>query len=211
MKRSLGSLMVSTALLALSACGGDDAPTVTVDDLPAGRHVVSLGDANSPTVGKYYAAADGSRLLVVADATDRAQQLYRRSGNGAWVAVPPAAQDQTVTLLRSDALPATSALDAAALAGRYVAAVATGVVATFDVSASGAIVAGASACKLSGTLAAGVLPNTLQFRLAASGCGAALPASATGVLAVDSDYAPTRFRLVGDGSGQLVDLWAFAE
>ncbi len=177
-----------------------------MDDLPAGRYVVSLGDANAPTVGKYYAASDGSRLLVTADGTDRAQQLYRRSGTGSWVAVPAPAQDLTVTLLRSDALPATATLDPAALAGRYVTQVAAGVVADFRIVASGGIVAGASACKLSGQLAAGLLPNTLKLNLATTGCGTALPASATGVLVVDSDYAPAKFRLVGDGGNQLVDL-----
>jgi hypothetical protein len=212
MHRSFGCLAVSAALLALSACGGDDdTPTVTVDDLPAGRYVVSLGDANAPTVGKYYAAGDGSRLLAVADGTDRAQQLYRRSGQGPWVAVPASSQDVAVTLLRSDARPAASAVDAAALAGSYVAQVATGVVASFRIEATGAIVALDTACKLSGTLSAGVLPATLKLSLAAAGCSTALPASATGVLVVDSDDAPARFRMLGDGSGQVVDLWAFAE
>jgi hypothetical protein len=213
MKRSHASLVVSAAVLALSACGGSDEsqPQVTVDDLPAGRYVVSLGDANAPTVGKYHAASDGSRLLVTADGTDRVQQLYRRSGNGAWVAVPAPAQDVAVTLLRSDARPAAGAVEAAALAGSYVAQVATGVVASFRIEATGAIVAGATACKLSGTLSAGVLPATLKLSLASSGCGTALPASTTGVLVVDSDDAPARFRLLGDGSGQVVDLWAFAE
>lgn len=212
MHHRFGFLAVSAALLALSACGGDDdTPTVTVDDLPAGRYVVSLGDANAPTVGKYYAAGDGSRLLAVADGTDRAQQLYLRSGQAPWVAIPASSQDVAVTLLRSDARPAAGAVVAAALAGSYVAQVATGVVASFRVEATGAIVAGATACKLSGPLSTGVLPATLKLSLASSGCGTALPASATGVLVVDSDDAPARFRLLGDGNGQVVDLWAFAE
>ena len=80
-------LCLSALALGLSGCGDDD-PVVTVDDLDTGAYVVSVGDANAPTVGRYFAAADGSRLLVLEDATTRAQQSYRRAAGGSWVAVP---------------------------------------------------------------------------------------------------------------------------
>lgn len=214
MKRTSAVLALSAAVLALSACGGSDddappAPKVTVDDLSTGSYVVSLGDANAPTVGKYYAAADGSRLLVVTDATDQSKQLYRRAAGEAWVAAPASDKDVTVTLLNSNAT-VSSAPALTAMAGSYVTLVATGVTATFTVSAAGDITAGASACKLSGKLAAGTLPSTLKLSLTTSGCGT-LPATSTGVAAVDSDYAPSRFRMVADNGTQVVDLWAFAE
>ncbi len=211
MKRISFLAALPALLLALAGCGGSDdpKPTVKVDELAAGRYVVSLGDAGAPTIGKYYAASDGSRLLVVADASDRGQALYRRSGNGGWAAVPPVATDVSVTLLRSDALPATAAPDLPALAGSYVTQ-AAGTAAVFNIDAAGTIRAGSSSCKLSGQLAAGALPGTLKLQLATSGCGT-LPASATGVATLDGDYAPARLRLLADDGKQPVDLWAYAE
>ncbi len=213
--------MLSAVLLALAACGGSDdatAPTppatptppkITVSDLPTGSYVVSMGDINAPTVGKYYAAADGSRLLVVADAADRATQLFRKAGSDAWVVAPGSNLDVNVTLLRSDATQAATPT-LASLAGNYVTLVATGVTASFSVNAAGDITAGSSTCKLSGKLAANTLPGSLKLTLTTVGCGA-LPASSTGVVTADADYAPARFRLVADSGTLVVDLWAFAE
>ncbi|CAN5774457.1 hypothetical protein BH11PSE8_BH11PSE8_28850 [soil metagenome] len=210
MNRTSGTAALGVVVLALSACGSDDStPRVTVDDLAAGSYVVSIGDANAPTVGKYYASADGSRLLVVADATDHAQQVYKKAANQAWVAAPAVAQDVTVTLLRSGAVTANT-VALASLAGHYVTSVATGITASFDIDASGAITAGTSACKLSGRLSPGKLPNTLVLDLTTSGCGT-LPAASTGVLVIDADYAPASYRLVAESGTQLLDLWAFSE
>ncbi len=213
-RRSCGVLALSAVMLVVSACGGSDddgAPSakVTVDDLSSGSYIVSLGDANAPTVGKYYAAADGSRLLAVADANGVSTQLYRRAAGDRWIAAPAATKDVTVTLLRNDALVANT-VALASVAGSYVTQVASGVVASFTVSAAGDITAGATACKLSGKLSAGTLPNTLKLGLTSSGCGT-LAASSTGIAAMDSDYAPAKFRILTDDGTQVVDLWAFAE
>jgi len=222
MNRTFRIWTLSALVSALAACGGGDhdagpgptaeqpaQPKVAVQDLPTGTYVVSLGDASAPTVGKYYAAEDGSRLLAVADGTDRADRLYRRSAQEAWVAVPPSATDVSVTLLRSDAIPATTPAPAS-LAGTYVALVSAGTTARLSVNASGDITAGASACKLSGKLAANALPGTMKATLAMAGCGA-LPASSTGVATFDKDYLPAKFRLLSDDGIRAIDLWAFAE
>nr|WP_315201586.1 hypothetical protein [uncultured Albidiferax sp.] len=208
MNRMYGGFSLLALVCALAACGGDDGPKVAVTDLPAGNYTVSVGDANAPTVGKYYAAADGSRLLVLADSNDQATQVYRRAAGANWVGVPAAGQDTSVALLRSDALPVAS-VNLAALAGNYTTALAAGGVARFAVNASGDITASTSACKLSGKLTAGALPNTLALKLSAQSCGS-LPASSTDVLAVDADYAPA-LRLVADNGVQLLDLWAYRE
>lgn len=211
MKHMNGLMALAATALVLSACGGGDdkQPQVTVDDLATGSYVVAVGDANAPTVGKYYAGADGSRLLVLADSSDRANQLYRKEAGKAWVGIPVSDKDVSVTLLRSSLTP-TATVTAAALAGSYATLVATGVTASFTVKANGDISAGTSACKLSGKLSAGKLPNTLQLNLSAQGCGSP-PSSSTGVLVVDTDYAPAPFRLVADNGAQTLDLWAFAE
>ena len=235
MNRTFGWMAACSAALLLAACGGGGnsngflpgattpasttpaptgpaaTPKLSVDDLPTGSYIVSTGDAGAPTVGKYYAAADGSRLLVFGDSDDRARQAYRRDAGGAWVGVPASDKDVAVTLLQSHAV-ADAGVDASKLAGRYRTQTTAGVVADFSVTAEGAIVAGSSACKLSGKLSAGVLPNTLKLSLSASteACGG-LPATASGVLALDTDYAPARFRLLADNGSQLVDLWAYAE
>ncbi|WP_213954603.1 hypothetical protein [Variovorax sp. dw_954] len=214
------------AALLMTACGGGGGnsglflpttttptaakPTVSVDDLSTGSYVVSTDDANAPTIGKYYAAADGSRLLVFSDSDDRAKRVYRRDAGGAWVGVPAADKDVQVTLLQSNALPAAT-VDLATLAGSYAVQVATGVSASLAVAADGTITPGAaSACKLSGKLSAGTLPRTLKLALSTSGCSG-LPATASGVLVVDSDYAPASFRLLADDGAQVIDLWAFKE
>ena len=96
MNRHLLCAGTAAAALALTACGGDGdaapaAPsaTVTVDDAAPGAYAVSVGTADTLTVGKYYAAEDGSRLVVLQGTDDRATQLYRRAATGgAWTAVP---------------------------------------------------------------------------------------------------------------------------
>lgn len=234
-RTSQRGLVVGAVALLLAACGGGGggggfqvlppssgspgtptqpaAPKVVVDDLPAGSYVVSSGDINAPTVGKYYAAADGSRLLVFGDIDDRAKQSYRRSGSSAaWIAVPPSDKDVTVTLLQSNAVPAAAAA-LATLAGRYRMQTPGGAMADFSVSAEGVIAPGSSACKLAGKLSAGVLPNTLKLDLAAgsSDACAGVPAVSSGVAVFDSDYAPAKLRLVADNGTQLFDLWAYAD
>ncbi len=213
-------LVVAAAALSLSGCGGngdDSTPAanastpakVAVEDLPSGSYVVSVGDVDAPTVGKYYAGPDGSRLLVLANGSDKASQLYRRAPAGDWVAVPAALGDVSVKLLRSSTAPARTPA-VSALAGRYAVLVDRGMPATFTVSAAGDIVPGASVCKLSGKIAQNALTGTLKADLATAGCGT-LPATSTGIATTDDDYAPSRFRLVADSGTQLVDLWAFAE
>ena len=122
--RSHSSLIVTAAALlglGLSGCGGssssDDSSSVAVDDLPAGRYVVAVGDASAPTAGKYYAAGDGTRLLVLSDGDDRATQTYRRAAGQSWQAVP-ATSGAPVTLLSHSVLPGPSpTLAVASIAG----------------------------------------------------------------------------------------------
>ncbi len=196
----------------LAACGNnDDAdPKLSVDNLNEGAYTVSTGNADAPTVGRYLAAADGSRLLVVGDDNGVARNLYRRTGSGDWVAVPPVGQDTRISLLRQDPLVvATPTL--ASVAGHYVTTSPPEGAASFSITTDGRIVADAtSACRLTGTLGTGVLPGTLKLELATSGCGE-LPTSSTGVLSVDPDLAPASFRLIADDRSKVIDLRAFAE
>lgn len=225
----------TAALLLLGACGGGggggstvfppialpappeepgagDGPRVSVDELGSGSYVVSTGDADAPTVGKYYAAANGARLLVLGGHDDVASQAYRRNDAPAarWTAVPAPDRDVNVALLQHQALK-TAELAATALAGRYVSQVAGGEATAFRITADGQLSAEAGFdCRLSGALAVGVLPGTLMLELHTQGC-ATLPASAKGVLVADADYAPARFRLLADDGERLVDLWAYTE
>lgn len=198
--------------LTMAACGSNDNddPKVIVDNLNEGAYTVSTGTADTPTVGRYLAAADGSRLLVVGDDNGLARSLYRKTGNGDWVAVPPVSQDTRLSLLRQDPLVvATPTL--AGIAGHYVTTSPSGGAASFSITTDGRIVADAtSACRLTGTLGAGALPGTLKLELSTSGCGE-LPTSSTGVLSVDPDLAPASFRLIADDRSKVIDLRAFAE
>ncbi|QJD92629.1 hypothetical protein HH213_22580 [Duganella dendranthematis] len=211
MNRSL-TLLAGAAALLLSACGSSNdvpAPEVKVTELAAGAYAVSAGDAANPTAGKYYAAADGSRLLVLNNSGQQASALYRRDGNGSWQMTPAATQNTTLDLLNSSATPSTT-VTVSALARSYSVRLSSGATAAFSVSSSGDIVAGSTSCKLSGKLSASTLPNTLKASLSTSGCGD-LPAQSDGYLVVDGDYAPAVFRLLTYSGSTLVDLWAYAE
>jgi hypothetical protein len=225
MNRKLATVAALAAVLALAACGGGSSnggggggsgapapssPKVTVQDLAPGSYIVSVGDANAPTVGKYYAGPDGSRLLALANKDDRLDKLFKRDpGASSWSVVPAVEQDLQLSLLRSDPLVAQGA-DPATLAGSYATALSDGAPARFAIAAGGAITALDTACKLSGQLSAGMLPSTLKLSLGASGC-AGLPATSSGVLVIDSDYAPARFRLIADDGAKALDLWAYKQ
>jgi hypothetical protein len=199
--------------LLLTACGNsnDDASKVkvSVTELAAGAYVVSAGDAANPDAGKYYAAADGSRLLVLNNNAQQASVIYRRDVNGGWQATPAATANTSLELLNSIATP-SKMINVTDLARSYTVRLAAGTVAAFSVSAGGDIVAGGTSCKLSGKLAATALPNSLKLSLATAGCGD-LPAQSDGYLVVDSDYAPAAFRLLAYGGTAPLDLWAYAE
>ncbi|GGY60051.1 hypothetical protein [Pseudoduganella albidiflava] len=203
-------------LLLLSACGSSDdqpeepaPPALTVTELAPGAYAVATGDAANPSSGTYYGGADGSRLLVLDDSAGQASAMYRRDGNGGWQGAPGSAAGTTVELLNSNAIPA-AALAVAPFAGSYAVRLADRTVALFSVTAGGDLVAGGTACKLTGKVAPSVLPNALKLTLATAGCGD-LPAQSDGYLVADTDHAPAAFRLVAPGKSAPVDLWAFRE
>ena len=204
-------ILAATALL-LAACGSSNEPAkpaVKVTDLAAGMYAVSSGDAANPTVGRYYAAADGSRLLVLNNSAQQASTLYRRDAGGSWQMTPAATQDTSLELLNSSSLP-SSVLNFTAIARSYTVRLSSGAAAAFSINANGEIVAGSTSCKLSGKLATSSLPNTLKASLTAASCGD-LPAQSDGYLVVDSDYAPAAFRLLTYSGSTPLDLWAYAE
>jgi hypothetical protein len=203
-------ILAGFAFLLLAGCGSDDrndgAPAIRVTDLAAGNYTVGAGDAADPTVGKYYAAADGSRLLVLNDAGDAATAIYRRDGTGPWRATGTTA---SLDLLGSNAVPA-QALALSAIAGNYTVRLADGSAAAFSVNGAGEIVPGRTACRLSGNVTASPFQSTLKVALAAAGCGT-LPAASDGYLVADGDYAPAAFRVLAYTDAAVVDLWAYKD
>lgn len=197
--------------LLLAACGSshDDAPAIRVTDLPAGAYAVGTGDAAAPAAGKYYAGADGSRLLVLDNAAQQATAIYRRDGDAPWQRTPAVTGDTALELSSSQAI-AAGPLNPTAIAGSYVVRLASGNAAAFSIDGKGAIAAGGTACKLSGKVAVGSLPNVLKLTLATAGCGD-LPAQSDGYLVADTDHAPASFRLLTFGASAPVDLWAYLE
>jgi hypothetical protein len=203
--------------LLLSACSGgsddgpgvDDTPAVSVSELAAGSYSVSAGDVANPTAGKYYAAADGNRLLVLNDGAQQATAMYRRDGNGKWQMTPAPKENTTLELLNSSPM-SSHVVSITAVAGVYSVRLAAGVVASFAVNAGGDIVPGNTGCKFSGKLTSTTLPDALKLSLATAGCGD-LPAQSEGFLVVDEDYSPAAFRLVTPGSTAPVDLWAYPD
>ncbi|QLQ33533.1 MAG: hypothetical protein HZT40_20215 [Candidatus Thiothrix singaporensis] len=201
------------ALLLLSACnGGSDSSSAAsapnVEDLTTGVYTVSTGDANAPTVGKYYSGFNGDRLLVLNGSNDQATQLYQRQGNNVWESTPT--QSATVTLLRHDAALTAGNIAVSSFAGNYVTQAAQGINASFTVSSGGVISANATDCKISGQLSAGSMPDTLKLNLKTVNCGS-LPSSSSGYLMADNDYAPAAFRLLTVSGQQIVDLWSYAD
>jgi hypothetical protein len=219
MKLNVPSCAAILMPLLLAACGSshDNEPAapaaakVSVTELAAGVYAVGSGDAAAPTVGKYYAAADGARLLLLNNSAQQAGALYRRdAGSSAtWQMTPAPTQDTKLDLLNSNAIPST-VVNIASVARSYSVRLASGAAAAFSINSSGDIVAGATNCKLSGKLTASSLPNALKASLTASGCGD-LPAQSEGYLVVDGDYSPAVFRLLTYSGNTLVDLWSYAE
>lgn len=201
---------LALAVILLAACSHDsERDRVQVQDLAAGSYLVAVGNVDAPTVGRYYSGSDGSRLLALWDSDDHVNQIYRRNESEEWIAIPAESGKVEVTLLRSS--PTTVANpDIASLAGRYSSLVSQDLLATYSIQANGDIVAGASACKLSGKLNPNTLPGTFKLQLSSINCGS-LPASSTGVLTIDADDKPAVFRLTADDGAQVVDLLAFAE
>lgn len=215
MKLVRGITLFAAAAAALSACGGNgykkDSTVVdpAFDEIGSGAFIVSVGDSEAPSVGKYYAADDGAALLVLQDASESATQLFRRVSGGDWIAVPAMGGESAVPLLIGSPVPAES-LDMASLIGSYVTQVGTDLVATFSIEPDGHLRAGNSACQLTGQLEPGSLPNTLAITLSAQDC-ADMPSSSTGVLIADQDYDPAVFRMLSDDGQVIADLWVYAE
>ena len=209
------SIIAATTLsvLLLAACHDDEpeaaAASVTVGNAPmaAGNYLVSIGDENSPTSGRLYQTANGSRMLIVNDAGDLASAIYTSSTNGVWQRVPPAPQGEHIELQQSSAMPGSSSQ----LAGDYSTLV-QGVATGFSLASDGKISASANVgCKLSGQLdAAEFSPGVRKLSLTFSQC-ATLSGTLSGVLIQDADYAPARLRMVLDNGTQITELWAYAE
>ncbi|MEC5384850.1 hypothetical protein VVD49_03905 [Uliginosibacterium sp. H3] len=208
--------------LALAACGGNDngnsgntatsttEAKVSVTALGAGSYDVVLGDESTPTVGHYYAAADGSRYLIVDDSNALATAVYKDAADGSWKRVPASASDVSISFLSNSTSTTLKAIDLNALARSYVALVQGSAVA-FSLSADGKIVASSSAsCKLNGTVGADVVQGARKLSLSTAGCGA-LPATLQGLMIADGDYAPAVLRFVLDDGSQITELWAYAE
>ncbi|HEX8406281.1 MAG TPA: hypothetical protein VF670_16790 [Duganella sp.] len=215
LNRAIHRSVIVLAVVLLSACGSNSSsddvagPVVKVTELAAGTYAVSVGDAANPSAGTYYAAADGSRLLVLNNSAEQASTLYRRDAGGAWRMTPAPTQNISMELLNSN-LATSSVISISGIARSYAVRLPSGAAAAFSINAGGDIVAGGTSCKLSGKVLASALPNTLKASLAASGCGD-LPAQSEGYLVVDSDYAPAAFRLLTYSGSALTDLWAYAE
>ncbi|TJZ69010.1 hypothetical protein [Chitiniphilus eburneus] len=203
--------------LLLAACGDDSstppspppAPRISVDALPAGSYTVAIGDTDALEVGQYYTGSDGSRLLIVNDADETARTVYRQSAGGVWSAVPAPKADTTIQLQTYETR-SSPLVDPAQLAGDYAVALTGGDTATFTLSATGEISPRGNGCRIAGTTGAGKLPGVLSVALTATNC-AGLPASASGALFADPDYAPARLRLVMDDGTKVVDLWAYPD
>lgn len=205
-------LMASLALVACNG-GGDAGPSVSVPELAPGSYVVNAGTADAPVPGRYFSGSDGSRVLVLNNAAEQAERIYRRaSTSAAWVAVPAATADVSISLQASHKQAAPPALTVGQLVGRYVTQLGPGVWAQFNVAADGSISAGAaSSCKLSGRLESQGGAGGLALSLTASGCGSAVPASSSGFALADVDELPARMRLLADDGRTMLDLRAFSE
>lgn len=204
------TIIAGLSALLLGACGSHDsddtAPAIRATELATGTYAISAGDAAAPSTGKYYAAADGSRLVVLNNDQDKAVSIYRRDGNGPWRASPAST---SLELLNNNPVTVRT-ISTSAIVGNYAIRLAGGAVATFSVDGTGHVVPGATACKVSGKLAASPFQPALTLALSTSGCGD-LPAESNGYLLADGDYAPAAFRLLTYTDKGVLDLWAYSD
>lgn len=193
----------------LTACMDSSTPRISIDSLPAGSYTVSMGEAESPTVGQYFATSTGERLLLVQNDELQSQVLYRSNDGTVWKRVPSSGQDSIVHFLRSESLGLDDS-SLASLAGQYSVLV-DGSAVALTVDKQGVISpASASGCQLAGKVASTELAGFYSLSISSSAC-TSLPTSLSGRLIVDSADSPARLRMVLDNGSQLTELWAYAE
>jgi hypothetical protein len=199
--------------LLLTACNAFDSDTssqaaggVAVPALAAGSYTVMLGPESAPVVGQYHAGADGTRQLIVDGDDAQARAVYKGAADGSWRVVPTGGD---VSFLKTLPLSLAST-ELSSLAGNYTTRVNDAAV-RFSLAANGMLdPAKGESCQLSGQVNSEWLPGVHKLQLKSSGCNG-LPASAQGLLIVDPEYAPARFRIVVTDATSLGELWAYLD
>jgi hypothetical protein len=222
MKRLASPTLSLCFALVLAACSGShndssaDTSTTSTDDgtssvstssasLESGTYTVDLGDESSPSVAQYFAASDGTRLLIINDSSDAASVVYKATASGVWTRVPASGNSISTTFLSTQSL-SLSTFTLSDVAGSYATRV-DGSTVSFTLASDGTITAGSSSCKITGSMGDTMVQGVRKLTLVTSGCST-LPSTATGVAILDGNYAPIKLRFVADNGSTLIDLWA---
>jgi hypothetical protein len=202
-------VIAASFLVACDDNGGKSSTAkLTVDELESGRYTVSVGDENSPSIGKYYAGNGNSRFVFVEGVDGKVAQIYRRTQNGEWTAVPNSRDDTTIKLVNS-----TPVLDQniglAELPSGFVTKTSLDQVVKFALGSNGRLTAEAGDCHIVGTVSEGDIEGLLAVALTSENCD--LPEEMDGVLVIDDDYQPAVFRLIASRGEEIMDLWIYQE
>lgn len=212
----------------LAACGGsdgDDPQKLQVPELQASNAAANLRVAVDDGVGgvlpgRYLAADNGQRLLLLTDAQGRMTSLLvRDSRQSAWqVRAGTAPKGAVVFSTTTDDTAAAGqvlALGDVAVQAHphgYAMRGAQGQEVVWTVDAQGVLSAPeGAACPITGQVSASGMPQALQLQLEdRKACLGGAP-QWRGWLLRDADDAPAAFRMVSaDGSSPAVDQWVFA-
>lgn len=212
MQRCLWILLLG---LVLSACHDDNndrqqqsaGKPEPVPALAAGTYSVSIEtEQELPTVGKYYAGTDGSKLVVLNDAQDRAQIVMHYD-----VATKTWHSNQNDKNLKLEFAHyekiADQKLNLNELVGRYTLSLADGSSIPVEVKAQGHMISLDQNCRFTANISERAMANTARYQFTENKC-AALKHNEKGYIVVDQDLEPAAFRLLSD-TVDSKDLWAF--
>lgn len=210
--KNISYLAMAIAMSLLVACGHskskNDTAKLSVDDLGSGRYTVSIGDENSPSVGKYYGGSGNSRFVFVEGANGNVAKIYRRKESGEWTAVPNIIKDSDVNFINS-----TPVLDQGVgfkvLPSSFVTKTFLDKIVTLSIASNGKLTAEAGDCYISGEMSDGDIEELLEVRLTTENCN--LPQVMDGVLIIDKDYQPAVFKLVAYDDQEVFDLMLYQE
>lgn len=194
--------------LTLSACGGDGdgGPILSVPQQAAGSYTV-LAQGDALGFGEAFYNANGSSFVMLATDDRQAATVVYQTANGVTRRVPSASADVTLTYTTRSTGGFTTVTPASA-AGAYTLRVGTEP-ARFTLEASGKLVAGGSACAVSGQINPTVTyGEAVEVQLNFSGCSGA-SGSFSGVAFGRTDNGAHVVRLVVHNPHQVLDLLAF--
>ena len=192
----------------LARCGGDDSPVLTskTPQLPQGAYQIAA-EGDTVGTGEAVYGKEKGYVFLSDDGRAPASVLYVTSLQGAR-RVPYESSGKTLTYVLQKPI-FLEPLNSLNVKGNYSSWFAGQTVA-FKIDSEGMMVAGASACKISGNVNfQNDYGNALPVTLNISGCQKLQSGSYTGLMYMSEKLKPASFKIIAENGTQIIDLLAF--